>query len=122
MKSDSGFFEFLSAKGVSKKLVVFLALGIILLLIGSAGLGGADTTEQVSDGELSSMCSSLVGVGECRVMVTYNEKGEVYAVAVLCEGAESVAVKERIYELVGSLYGIGTNRIAVLKIDAAAQK
>ena len=122
LKSDSGFWDFIKARGVSKKLVVFLVLGVILLLLGSLGSSGGDEVEATGEDELSEICSSLVGVGECRVMVTYTEGGEVYAVAVLCEGAESDLVRARIYELVGSLYGIGTNRIAVLKMDGASQK
>ncbi len=119
LKSDSGFFEFLRQRGVSKKLVLLLVLGIVLLLVGSGSEKSSEKAEQTKDAEseLVAMCSSLSGVGECRVMMSYGEDGAVYAVAVLCEGAESDAVKERIYELVGSLYGIGTNRIAVLKIS-----
>ena len=122
LKSDSGFFEFLKGKGVSKKVVLLLVLGVLLLLIGTRGISAEQESEEAGESELSSMCSSLVGVGECRVMVTYSDEGEVYAVAVLCEGAESDAVRGRIYELVSSLYGIGTNRIAVLKIDGETKK
>ena len=107
---------------MSGRLLFVLILGVVLLAVGVLGQGESERVDAAQDGELSSMCSSLVGVGECRVMVTYDDGGEVYAVAVLCEGAESDVVKGRIYELVGSLYGIGTNRIAVLKLDSDAQK
>lgn len=69
------------------------------------------------EARLADMCSEIDGVGECRVMITYSEDGEsVYAVAVLCDGGDSVAVRERITELMVSLFGIGSNRISVLKI------
>ena len=61
--------------------LVFL-LGIAVIIF--SGLGG---TPQSSDrGELSSLLSSVEGVGECEVMLSYGESGEVVAVAVICEG------------------------------------
>ncbi len=118
LKSDSGFFDFLKRKGASGKLVAFLTVGVVLLLIGTRAGEKAEEPEASSgtESELVEMFSELQGVGECKVKINYTEGGEVSAVAVLCEGAESDAVKKRIYDLVGSLYGIGTNRIAVLKI------
>ena len=64
------------------------------------------------------MCSMTEGVGECRVMITYSADGKsVYGVAVLCEGAESPEVRANVTELLASLFGIGANRISILKID-----
>lgn len=94
-----------------------LVLGVLLLLLPSSFSSGESEThaEQTGEERLAEMCAAVDGVGECKVMVTY-EGDRVYAVAVLCEGAESVAVRERIVELVGSLYGIGSNRIAVIEL------
>ena len=47
-------------------------------------------------------------------MINEGESGEVYAVAVLCDGADSVKVRERIVDFMRSLYGIGANRVSVL--------
>ncbi len=118
LKSDSGFFDFLKVKGASGRLITLLIVGAVLLFIGSRGEQKAENTEapKSEESELVDMFSELYGVGECKVKISYTEGGEVSAVAVLCEGAESDAVKKRIYDLVGSLYGIGTSRIAVLKI------
>ena len=49
-------------------------------------------------------------------MITYSGDGEVYAVAVLCDGAESALVRERLTSLVCSLFGVGANRVEILKI------
>ena len=49
-------------------------------------------------------------------MINYNEDGDVFGVIILCEGAESVTVRERLSDLLSSLYGIGANRISILKI------
>ena len=91
--------------------LVFL-LGIAVIMF--SGLGGG--TPQSSDrGELSSLLSSVEGVGECEVMLSYGESGEVVAVAVICEGADSIFVRSSLTDLIGSLYGIGSNRISIVK-------
>ena len=48
-------------------------------------------------------------------MVTY-KNGEVYAVAVICRGADNPKVRERLTELITSMYGIGANRISIQKM------
>ena len=62
----------------------------------------------------------MEGVGECRVMMTYypdSNEERVYAVLVLCEGAESPDVRERITSLCCSLYGIGSHRVEIQKLN-----
>ena len=41
----------------------------------------------------------------------------VVAALVLCEGADSLAVRQRVVSMISSLYGIGTHRIEVVKIS-----
>ena len=94
-------------------LALAAALAVMLFLLPS----GENETKESPEEELTEICSSLSGVGRCRAVICYGEGGSVSAVAVLCEGADSVFVRERITELITSLYGIGANRIAVLKID-----
>lgn len=98
-------------------LLLFAVALIFLSSLFSEGAGGAesDSLEQA----LIEMCASVEGVGECEVMITYrgDDKNEIYAVAILCEGADSVNVRADLTELVGSLFGIGANRIAILKIE-----
>ena len=121
MKSDRSFRDFLAGGKLSAFLPLLL-FGVALLLLPTVFGGGEGEAEREVTGEerLSELCAAVEGVGECRVMVTY-EGESVYAVAVLCEGAESVAVKERVVELIGSLYGIGSNRIAVIELDKSKQ-
>jgi hypothetical protein len=45
-------------------------------------------------------------------MISYRD-GEVFAVAILCEGAESPRVQKKLTELVCSMYGIGSNRVTI---------
>ena len=118
MSSDKGFLSlFLKEKGRFSLIILFV--GVLLILIGSISGGGSDKEalptleERVGD-----ICSMTEGVGECRVMITYESDGEtVYGVAVLCEGAGSDSVEAEITDLLCSLFGIGANRISILKIN-----
>ena len=98
------------------RVIMLLICGAALILIGSFGVskGTSDAVESSAEEELSEMCSAISGVGECRVMISY-EGESVYAVAVICDGGDSVDVKRSVSELISSLYGIGYNRISVLK-------
>ncbi len=101
-----------------------LALVLFLLLFPKS-CEGEEKTEAKSEEEarIEALCSAVEGVGECRVMVTYeksngrDEERSVYSVAVICEGADSVAVRARLTELITSLYGIGSNRVSVIKLE-----
>ena len=119
LKSDKSFFAFLSGGG-AKRLVPILLVG--LLLFGAAGLIFGEREEAVAvsaseEDRLSSAIEAVSGVGRCRVMTTENADGEISAVVVLCDGAESAAVRARLTELISSLYGIRSSRIAILKLE-----
>lgn len=93
-------------------------LGVLLILIGSNKTEVAEKATSATEIGIEELCSMTEGVGECRVHITYREGGEesVYAVAIICEGADSVAVRERLTSLICSLYGIGANRVEILKM------
>ena len=116
-KSDNGFRDFLLANKKSNVWIILL-FGAVLIFVSfffsDSEPASADPVGM--EAELSELCSSVEGVGSCEVMISYTESGEVYAVAILCEGADSVTVRSRLTELVGSLFGIGANRITILKI------
>ena len=107
LKSDSGLLELFRSKS-SVKIGLLLLLGLSLILLGS--LSGEKNKESATVGEeerAAELCSFIEGVGECRV----------YAVAVLCDGAESAEVRSDIVELICSLYGIGAHRVKVLQLN-----
>ena len=93
-----------------------LFIGVLLLIV-CAGFDGEKEETVDEEVRIAEMCSMTEGVGECRVMLTYDSEGRVTAVAVLCEGADRAEVRRRITDMLTSLYGIGTNRISVLKIS-----
>ena len=82
--------------------------------------------------QLTQLCSSVEGVGKCKVMVTFS-KGEentykgsaivqtkpavVLGVTVVCEGGSSKSVSAEITRMMCALFDIGANRVAVLKLS-----
>lgn len=118
LKSEGSFLSFLKGGGV-RRILPLLVVAVALLLLSSSLFFDKEEGESVSvsaEGELSELCSAIDGVGRCRVMITYGEDEEVAAVAVLCEGADSVEVRARLNELISSLYGIRTSRISVVRM------
>ena len=118
LKWDKGFSEFLSADKSAVKLVGLMVIGVALIFIGSLSTRTVDSTTIINTDEqrVAEMCSMIEGVGECRVMMTYTND-EVFAVLVVCDGAESVSVREKITSLFTSLYGIGSNRVEIQQLN-----
>ena len=120
LKSDKSFFSFLS-RGGARKFLPLLVFGVLLFILGS-WISSPDEAEEgvaemSAEESLAEACSMVDGVGRCRVMVTENSEGEICAVVVLCDGAESAAVRKNLTELISSLYGIRSSRIAVVKME-----
>lgn len=117
LNSGSRFFEFIRSQKSSLVMAALVICGAALLLIGVPEAKDSGVTAQTLEERVASLCSSVEGVGECEVMITYSEGEEVYAVAVLCDGAESAFVRSKITALASSLFGIGSHRITVLKLS-----
>lgn len=118
LKSVGEIREFLFGEGNRIWLVGLMLLGLILILIGNEHTGEKIAVTQTEEMRATEMCAMMDGVGDCRVMMTYRpDSDEVYAVLVLCDGAESVAVRERITSLFTSLYGIGSHRVEIEKLN-----
>ena len=124
-------------------IIAFLfCLGILMLVFSSSSFTEEKETEQSEglneykerlEGELADICSSVSGVGKCRVTVTF-ERGEervykgsslieskppkVMGVTVVCRGADSDNVRAEIVGMMSALFDIGANRIAVLKLNS----
>lgn len=117
MKSDKGFFEFIKTSDKAPKLAIFIMIGVFLILIGSVSINSNTRGEEK---RVEQMCSMIDGVGDCRVMMTYREVGgesHVYAVTILCDGADSVNVRKDLTDMVCSLYGIGHNRVEIFLLN-----
>ena len=121
LRSGKMFSEFLEKNKRAAVIILMIAVGILLIIISGGEKPTEAEREATLEEELAEICSQVDGVGKCRVMISYKKSAggeEVpYAVAVLCEGADSDRVRSEITELIGSLFGIGANRISVLKLD-----
>ena len=106
--------SFISRHGSFLKVGAVFLIGIFFIIF--SGFFDSEKTPDVTEsGELAAMCSAISGVGESEVMISYSPSGEVFAVAIICEGADSVSVRHTLTDMIGSLYGIGSNRISIVK-------
>ena len=115
----SSFFSFLRGRRSFLLLVALLALGAFLLI--PFGGGETEASSTTDEDRLAALCSSIEGVGECRVYITYSpstrtESGRVESVAVVCRGGASPQVRSELTSLISSLFGIGTNRISLARM------
>lgn len=139
LKSDSPFLSFIkNHKGLWKILLLLLA-GILFLWFARGTEGGTPTADTAPAGdacrtmteEATALCSSVEGVGRCAVLLTFS-RGEVTeyqgsrvvsvtppqvsAVTVVCEGGDLPEVRATLISMLSSLYGIGTNRVSVVRM------
>ena len=110
--SENTFISFIKKNKTALILILIILIGILLLCLPSNKLSGGESEEK----RLAELCSAIDGVGECSVLLNMKD-GEVVSVAILCEGADSSEVEADIKELVSSLYGIGYNKVTVLKLS-----
>ena len=144
MKLDKAFIGYIKN---NKKIIAFALLLLfgVILIFSSSAFDGTKQTDTKKDtlsldeykakleSEVASLCSSVDGVGKCRVFITF-ERGEqslykgssvteikpprVQGVSVVCRGADSDYVRSRLTEMITALFDIGSNRVAVLKLNS----
>ena len=118
---NKGFFSYLIKDKKRGRLVLLFALMLLLValllsLVESTIGDKGEENEPTEAEELTSLLSSLEGVGTCEVYIRYGEGNAVDGIVVLCEGAERVQTRERVILLVSTFFHIGTNRIRVEKL------
>ncbi len=116
MKLDKSVRDFWRINGKRTPLLIAGLLAALLILLGSVGFGERGSGGEELEERVAEMCALTDGVGECRVMITYTRDSEVYAVAVLCEGADSALVRDKLTSMMCALFGVGANRVEILKI------
>ena len=133
--------KFLKENKKARNVLTIFLIGVALVLFSGLALGGGETVKEYTLDEykakleksISELCSEVEGVGRCRVFITF-ERGEsnvykgstvtevkppkVLGISVICDGAESDCVKRDIKEMLSSLFAVGSNRIAVLKLNS----
>lgn len=106
-------------------IVIVIAALLVLLLL----LSGTDSQPTVEgddlEARLEELCSSINGVGRCRVMVSYTKTESRYgatasptveSVAIVCQGADKPQVRQELTLLFTSLFGIGANRVHISRL------
>ena len=140
MKSDKGSFALPKPKKGVILAALCLAVGVLLLAFSGGGEKAAQkSTEDDSlrsyiaalEEETASLCSSVRGVGKCRVMITLAAGEEVVyrggtkigstpprvqSVTLVCDGGDSDRVRRGVSAMLSSLFDIGENRVTVLKL------
>lgn len=120
----SGFFK----KHRSKVLPIVIAiLGVVLLSVAGSSGGSNEVSEDTLTRQVREFLEDIDGVGECRVMISYeykesgyfssDEEGRVKAVAVACRGAKKVEIRKKITDLLCTLFDIGANRVNISELD-----
>ncbi len=111
--SENTFMSFIKKNKTALIFILILLIGVLLLCLPR---GEESEKTQNEEERVALLCSGIEGVGECSVLLNIKE-GEVASAAILCEGADSSEVEANIKKLISSLYGIGYNKITVLKLS-----
>ena len=116
--SEGSFADYLRSGGY-KKAAVILLVGLLLLVLSLSGafMEKSEAEKPTDEEMLTELCSSVDGVGRCRVTVVYTSEGDVFAVAVVCDGADNTNVKAQLTDMLTTLLGIGSNRVSILKFN-----
>ena len=139
---NKGFIGFIKENKKLWRVGVAVLVGILLIFMASAARGDPKESEETLtleeykvelDARVASMCSAVEGVGKCKVFITF-ERGEyktykgsvltesrppkVLGVSVVCAGADSFYVQNALTEMLTALFDVGSNRIAVLKLNS----
>lgn len=117
-----GFLKFIKEKKDIMKIALVLALGLLLIFIGSKDRTNTESDEELEE-RVASICEAIDGVGECKVMIYYkneaysrSEEKAVDSVVIVCRGADSVEIRKSLTEMLSSLFGIGANRVRIEKM------
>lgn len=118
-----------------KVMIVLCAgiVGVILMLVGGEKEKTTEYSEEAYaryiESELLELCSSVSGVSDCRVAVSfsggftyvYSSRGDmvsvnypkVCGVAIVCKGGEIPTVERELVKLVSAYLGLGASQISV---------
>ena len=139
MKKTTDVINFLRRDKKRLAALIAVLVGVVLILFSFSGVNDSsdsdDTLEEYKkelEHELTELCSDIDGVGKCKIYVSFAEgekteyKGsnvivrippKVQGVTVICEGGDSIRVKQELSECITALFDIGANRICVLKME-----
>lgn len=101
-----------------KHIELYIALILIILAIiiyFSLTDKNIENNGQFEQNELEVALSKIDGVGECDVLVMYDNKKSPYAALVVCEGGNNIKVVEKVTVTLKTLLNIDSKYIKVYK-------
>ena len=110
-----------AAAGKYRYVLAVALLGVVLMLLPSGGNRDEALTKESDcrgavQQEMERLLAAFDGVGALRLMLTTEPGGEDYAGAVVvCEGADSAAVRLELTQAVSALTGLPSDRITIVK-------
>lgn len=127
MSYKERILSFIKEKRAYIKPLVIGLIGIVIIFATAGGGGGStDYTEDDLTRQVREFCEAIDGVGECRVIISYERGSDGYfssgekrvmAVAVACRGASSARVREALTDLLTTVFEIGANRVSIFKLE-----
>lgn len=121
--SDKRFLDHLKKRKYILLIGVILVVAVVFIIAGSSSDGDSSSDQDSLEVKISDLCRSIDGVGECRALIYYKSQTSRYddkkveSIVIVCEGGDSMQVKSALTEMLSSLFGIGTNRVRVEKMQ-----
>lgn len=130
---------FKSEKSIKIILIVGAAIIIVVALSGISGSsdnsGGTEAFnyrkqaeyEAALEERLTNILSGIEGIGNLKIMITldsseqnhkepeYTKSPEIRGVIVVCDGGDSIIIREKVISAVSGAFGISTTRVSVIK-------
>lgn len=127
----NGILDVLAKKKWFVPLVLLLMLIIALTSFADFSPKSEENTALTMEEQLESLCNSVNGVQNAKVMITYeavqvsawNSAGsspeKILGVAVVCDGGNDPAVQLTLHNMIKALFGISANRITISQRNPA---
>ena len=141
---DNGFIAFVKENKRIWKIGLFILLGVVLIFFSSivsetdreeknTGSSSLGEYKESLEEDIAALCTGVEGVGKCRVFITFEHGGQsvykggevvetkppkVCGVTVVCKGGDSDRVKRELTNMLTALFGLSSNRVAVLKLNS----
>ncbi len=113
---ESLFRDLLQKKN---KWFVLLILGVLLVIIAMPTTGTKSESEEKyaleEEMRLKNILEKMEGVGNTKIMITYQDSRTVEGVVVIADGAGNAAIAKNITDVVQALFDVDSHRIKVIK-------
>lgn len=121
----SGILDVLAKKKWFVPLVLLLMLAIAVTSFADFSPNSEGNTALTMEEQLESLCNSVKGVQNAKVMITYeavqvsgwssvgNNQEKILGIAVVCDGGDDPTVQLTLHNMIKALFDISTTRITI---------